>query len=58
MKRCPGVLSLLFGLGLGTWIGYNHLIEMQHEAKGHNPAVAILQTDRLPVPGENWWRER
>jgi len=34
MKKLLGVVSLLFGLGLGAWIGYNYLVERQPEARG------------------------
>jgi len=39
-----GLLSLLLGLGVGGWVAYNYLVEMQPEAKGKNPAPALILT--------------
>ena len=36
-----GIVSLLIGLGLGCWIAYNFIVEMQPEAKGKNPLPAL-----------------
>ena len=39
-----GIVSLLIGLGVGGWIAYNYLVEMQPEAEGRNPILPLLLT--------------
>lgn len=57
MKKFLGVIALVLGLGLGTWIGYNYLVEMQPEARGRNPVPAMLLTAGFLYQGRKWLRE-
>lgn len=57
MKKFLGVIALLMGLGLGSWIAYNFLVEMQPEARGRKPAPAIILTVGLLYQGQKWLRE-
>jgi len=42
MKKLLGVTTLLMGLGLLGWIGYNLLFEMQESARGRSSVLAIF----------------
>lgn len=57
MKKLLGVIALLMGLGLGGWLAYNYLVEMQPEARGQNPAIAGLVAVGLLYQGQKWLRE-
>lgn len=57
MKKFLGVIALLMGLGLGSWIAYNYLVEMQPAARGRNPAAPILLTVGLLYQGQKWLRD-
>lgn len=39
-----GVLCLLIGIGVGGWVAYNYLVEMQPEAEGKTPLPALVLT--------------
>jgi len=57
MRNLLGVVALVMGVGLGGWIAYNYLVEMQPEARGRNPLLPILVTIGLLYQGQKWLRE-
>lgn len=57
MKRLLGFIVLVGGLGLGGWLAYNYLVEMQPEARGKNPVVAGLVAAGLVYQGQKWLRD-
>jgi len=56
MKRVLGGLTILMGLALGCWIGYNLLIERQPEAQSMRPWRAIVFCASLLLVGAKWTR--
>lgn len=57
MKKLLGVVSLLMGLGIGGWIAYNYLVEMQPAARGRNPLLPIAMSTLFVYQGWRWLRE-
>jgi len=51
MSKLFGLVMLVFGLVLLSWIGYNFLIEMQPEAQGRNPLIPFILSVILIVVG-------
>ena len=58
MKLLLGVIALFIGLGVGGWIAYNYLVEMQPEWRGRRPAIPILVSIAFVYQGQKWLRER
>jgi len=58
MKKVFGFLSFLLGVLLLLWIGYNLFIQMQPEAEGRNPIIALLVSGGLIYTGVKWIKEK
>jgi hypothetical protein len=56
MRKFLGLVALLMGLGLGGWLAYNFLVEMQPEARGRHPAIPVLVAIGLLYQGQKWLR--
>lgn len=56
VKKLLGGLTLLMGVVLLLWIGYNLFIGMQPEAQGRNPIPAVFVSAGLIFVGAKWVR--
>ncbi len=56
-KKMLGFITLVLGVLLLGWIGYNYLIEMQLEAAGRNPVLPLIVSACFIFYGQKWLRE-
>jgi hypothetical protein len=56
MRRVFGVIALLMGSAILLWVGYNLFVEMQPEAKGKDPLLAVGFSVVLITVGIMWVR--
>ncbi len=42
IRKIFGVITVIIGISILAWIGYNYFIEMQPEAEGRNPIVPLI----------------
>ena len=54
LRRVFGILVFAIGLALALWVAYNLLIEVQPEAEGGSPRMAIALAALFMWVGAKW----
>ena len=56
MRKALGAFTLLLGVTLAVWIGYNLFVERQPEARGQSPLPALVLVAGFVYQGQKWLR--